>query len=187
MAELNEQEGGHKKGPKKVRAKKSSTHIDMTPMVDLAFLLVTFFMLTTTFAKPKAMEIRIPDKVEDTTNVKIPKVPEWEVLNIILDKDNHVFYYTPSATPEVKTSAYGSKIRKVVLDADARVKKRQMEVGRKKINGVVILIKPTLTSQYKNLVDIMDEMRICEVARYSIAELDKDEIEMLKHVTVMDK
>jgi biopolymer transport protein ExbD len=61
MAQLNTDSGGgsHKKGGK-VKAKKHSTTVDMTPMVDLAFLLLTFFVLTSTFSKPKTMEITFP-------------------------------------------------------------------------------------------------------------------------------
>ena len=65
MSEVNTEQGGQEKGKhKKVRAKKSSTHIDMTPMVDLAFLLITFFILSTTLNKPKAMDMAMPDKDE---------------------------------------------------------------------------------------------------------------------------
>ncbi|MFM7079991.1 MAG: ExbD/TolR family protein, partial [Bacteroidota bacterium] len=61
MAQLNtEPAGGGGKKDGKVKQKKSTTHIDMTPMVDLAFLLLTFFMLTTTFSKPKTMEVNMP-------------------------------------------------------------------------------------------------------------------------------
>ena len=70
--------GGHKKGDK-VRAKKMSTKIDMTPMVDLAFLLLTFFLLTTTFNKPKTMEVNMPDKVDDESQQT--KINENDILN----------------------------------------------------------------------------------------------------------
>src|SRR5215210_6572262 len=85
--------GGDKKGKhKKVRAKKNSTHIDMTPMVDLAFLLLTFFMLTTTFSKPKTMEINMPvkpDKPEEEQKIK-----ESQALTILLTANNKIVWYT---------------------------------------------------------------------------------------------
>jgi len=89
MAEIAEEGGGgHKKGKK--RGKKPSARIDMTPMVDLAFLLLTFFVLTSTFSKPKTMEINYPAKPEPTENVKPPEVKNG--LTLILTKDR-IFYY----------------------------------------------------------------------------------------------
>src|ERR1035437_4326351 len=88
MAEIAEGGGGHGKGGKK-RAKKQSTRIDMTPMVDLGFLLLTFFVLTSTFSKPKSMEISFPappEKIEDQPPVK-------NGLTILLTKDHRIFYY----------------------------------------------------------------------------------------------
>src|ERR1700744_1257644 len=75
MAELDTSGGGHKKGPGVKKGKKLSTRIDLTPMVDLGFLLITFFMYTTTLAKPKTMEINMPYKdpkmkEEDQSKVK---------------------------------------------------------------------------------------------------------------------
>src|ERR1043165_256052 len=91
MAEVQQKDGGGgDKKHKKVRAKKSSTHIDMTPMVDLAFLLLTFFIMTTTFSKPKRMDITMPtkDKVEDGT-----KFPESQTMNILLGANDKIIWY----------------------------------------------------------------------------------------------
>ena len=88
MAEIAESGGGHGKGGKK-RAKKQSTRVDMTPMVDLAFLLLTFFVLTSTFSKPKSMELSLPAPPD-------PKDPIVDVKNgvtFLLTKDDRVFYY----------------------------------------------------------------------------------------------
>ena len=64
MAELNTGDGGGKKGGGKVRSKKSNAKVDLTAMVDLAFLLITFFMLTTSLSKPQSMDLGLPDKDE---------------------------------------------------------------------------------------------------------------------------
>lgn len=110
--------GGHKKG--KRRAKKHGTHIDMTPMVDLACLLLTFFMLTTAFSKPKVMEIVLPskDKVKDP-----PKIDDSRVVNVILADDDQIFFYngladpTKGVLPVLIKSNYGKDgIRKVLLE-----------------------------------------------------------------------
>ena len=81
MAEIIQEE--KQKGGKK-RPKKHSTHIDMTPMVDLMCLLITFFMLTTSFNKPKVMEIILPEKVQKNEKVEPPKIADSRTLNIIL-------------------------------------------------------------------------------------------------------
>ena len=88
MAEMQTADsGGHKKG-KKVRSKKISTRIDFTPMVDLGFLLITFFMLTTTLQKPQTMQIFLPEKADD---IDQPKVKESKVLTLLLGKNDKEF------------------------------------------------------------------------------------------------
>lgn len=90
MAEVqsNEQDSGKGGKHKKVRAKKQSTHIDMTPMVDLAFLLLTFFMMTTTFGKPKTMEINMPVKPENETKTEVNNA-----VTVLLSGDNNIYWY----------------------------------------------------------------------------------------------
>src|ERR1700741_1522408 len=95
MAEIAEGGGGHGKGGKK-RAKKQSTKVDMTPMVDLAFLLLTFFVLTSTFSKPKTMEINFPADPKDKT--QITKVNN--ALTFLMTKDNGIYYYAGEFYPE---------------------------------------------------------------------------------------
>src|SRR5512137_782496 len=95
MAEVVQKEGGGKQKGKR-RMKRHSTHIDMTPMVDLACLLLTFFMLTTAFSKPKVMEVVFPDKDEKTAP---PKVDDKRALNIILDEGDKIYWYNGLADP----------------------------------------------------------------------------------------
>src|ERR1700729_407788 len=92
MAELNEQHGGGHKKKGGVRSKKMSTKIDMTPMVDLAFLLVTFFMLTTTFSKPQVMQLALPQKPKPT-DPKPPELRASEALTLVLGENHRIFYY----------------------------------------------------------------------------------------------
>src|SRR6202041_3220392 len=93
MAEMDASSGGgHKKGPGVKKGKKLSTRIDLTPMVDLGFLLITFFMYTTTLAKPKTMEINMPFK--DPNVLEPPnKVKSSTALTVLLSKDHRIFYY----------------------------------------------------------------------------------------------
>src|SRR6185295_5590904 len=99
MSEVQQQDsGGGDRKHKKVRAKKSSTHIDMTPMVDLAFLLLTFFMLTTTFSKPKVMDLTMPikDKIDKE---KATKFPDDRTINVLLTEGNKIIWYMGLVDP----------------------------------------------------------------------------------------
>jgi len=103
MAEIAESGGGgHGKGKK--RAKKGSTRVDMTPMVDLAFLLLTFFVLTSTFSKPKVMPLNYPAKVKDPSTVKAPKVNNAATFILADDK---VYYYRGEFYPKTKPGPNG--------------------------------------------------------------------------------
>jgi len=176
MAELNTGGGGggHKGG--KVRSKKQSTRVDLTAMVDLAFLLITFFMLTTTLSKPKAMDLGMPDKDEKTKDQE--PVPESRSLTILLGANDKIEWYKglvdkPLAPPTV--DGYGKNgIRKVLVD-----QKRDIEAasGGKKI---IVLIKPSDKSTYNNLVNILDEIHIANIDSYAIVDITKPDIELMK-------
>ena len=181
MAELSTSESHGKKKGGGVRAKKMSTRIDMTPMVDLAFLLVTFFMLTTTFSKPTAMNLVMPDDDKTIKEDDKNKVKASEALTIILGKDDRIFYYEglPSADValNIQVSSYGAdKIRKVLRDKRLSVMASQ---PADKKDGPVVLIKPLTISRYQNLVDILDDMKICDIQRYAIVAPTAEEIAML--------
>jgi biopolymer transport protein ExbD len=152
--------GGHKKGGK-VRAKKQSTKTDMTPMVDLAFLLLTFFLLTTTFNKPKTMEVNMPDKVDDETQQT--KINERDILNLVLAEDNKVYWWVGLEPPVSETNYSKDGVRKVVLE-HTRANPKMM-----------VLIKPKDESRYENMVNILDEMDITDTKRYAIVEYSDDD------------
>jgi biopolymer transport protein ExbD len=167
MAELDTSGGGGKKG-KKVRSKKQSTKVDLTAMVDLAFLLITFFMLTTTLSKPQSMSLGLPDKDEKDPIDKQIKVDEKRTMTVMMGENNKLVYYmglldSPIAGP--KDIAYGKDgIRKELI---AR-KKSVLEYTGDKAKGIIVIIKPGKKSKYKNLVDILDEMAITGVETYAI-------------------
>ncbi|MDO7848373.1 biopolymer transporter ExbD [Hymenobacter sp. M29] len=174
MAEIQGKADSGGKGGKK-RAKKMSTKIDMTPMVDLAFLLLTFFMLTTTFAKPNVMQLTMP--VKKTDDVEDTKIKASQAMTILLGKDNKAYYYfglnTPNdktvPKPELKVTDYSANgIRKVLLD-------RQRQSPEP-----IILIKPTEDAKYKNMVDILDEMNITNQKKYALVKVFKDDLDLIK-------
>jgi biopolymer transport protein ExbD len=178
MAELNTDDGGGKKGGK-VRAKKGNSKVDLTAMVDLAFLLITFFMLTTSLSKPKSMDLGMPDKQKKDEKTEELLVADNRTLTILLGADNKIDWYmgqfaTPLAGPE--DSSYGKNgIRKELL---SRVKSVP-EVTKDPKKGLIVIIKPSKKSTYKNLVDILDEMAICKVPTYAIVDITPGEDSLL--------
>ncbi|MFN4027638.1 MAG: ExbD/TolR family protein [Flavobacterium sp.] len=171
MAELNTGDsGGGKKGSKKVRSKKSNAKVDLTAMVDLAFLLITFFMLTTSLSKPQSMDLGLPDKDEDPTKNKIIKTDQRRTMTVILGKDSKIKWFhglqnEPEAGGAPTDAVYGKNgIRKEILK---RVVSVPQVTGDKK-KGLIVIIKPTKKATYRNLVDILDEMAICDVPTYAI-------------------
>ncbi|PXY40109.1 biopolymer transporter ExbD [Flavobacterium cheongpyeongense] len=170
MAELNTGDGGGGKGGK-VRSKKQNSKVDLTAMVDLAFLLITFFMLTTTLSKPQSMDLSLPDKNTDDTPIDDTKVDENRTMTVMLGADNKMVYYMGLlASPKVgpKDIGYGKDgIRKELLKQKRNVLAYSTAKG-KPDQGIIVIIKPTKKSNYRNLVDILDEMAISEVDTYAI-------------------
>ena len=170
MAELNTGDGGGGKGGK-VRSKKQNSKVDLTAMVDLAFLLITFFMLTTSLSKPQSMDLSLPDKDDDPTKNKDIKVDENRTMTVILGENNKMIYYmgllaSPIAGP--KDITYGKDgIRREVLKRKKSVLEYSAAQGKPK-NGIIVIIKPTKKSTYRNLVDMLDEMAIAGVDTYAI-------------------
>lgn len=209
MAQIAESGGGSKHKGKK-RIKKHSTVIDMTPMVDLMCLLITFFMLTSAFTKSKVMEIVFPEKQEEGEESNAPQIDDSRAFHVILTDNDRVLYYEGLADPtkdalptlyETDFSADG--IRRVLLlrnrplfeqiytmnqgvftgeldlsnDSVAALKRQMMTDDRV---GPIVLIKATDGVRYKNMVDIIDEMAITEIARYSIVDINDVERLMVR-------
>jgi biopolymer transport protein ExbD len=187
MAEMEVKSGGgHKKGPGVKKGKKLSTRIDLTPMVDLGFLLITFFMYTTTMSKPKTMEINMPDN-EKVEIEKQTKIKASVAMTVLLSKDHRIYYYEgladdPTKPPEVKVTYFKPQkgIRDVIIDKKKRLEEqRQTDATLTAKDQVTILIKPDGNSTYDDLVNILDEMAINDVKIYAIldiSDVDKDYI-----------
>jgi len=174
MAEINTAASGRNRG--NTRRKIHSTRVDMTPMVDLGFLLITFFMLTTSLAKPKTMDLVMPRSDGDSM-----KLRDTNALTIMLGANNQIAYYegmgnNPSQPPQVKYTGFAS--RNGIGDV-IRAKRRQVvQVSGK--NELMVLIKADDKANYKNVVDIMDEMLINDVDRYAMVDITPAEEGYLK-------
>lgn len=174
MAEIDSSGGGAKKGNKQ-RAKKMSTKIDMTPMVDLGFLLITFFMLTTTLQKPSVMQLNMPDKTEDNTTTP---TPASRTLALIAGPKSKVYYFRgdpkdPNTKIEV-TNYSATGLRQVIAENKAAV---DAAAGKDKF---VVVVMPMDKASYKNVVDLLDELAITGSERYGIVEPAPTIIDMIK-------
>jgi Biopolymer transport protein ExbD/TolR len=179
MTEIAENPQGGGKG----KAKKQSTRVDLTAMVDLAFLLITFFMFTTTLSKPKAMSIVLPDTT--TPNPNPPKVDDDVVMTVLLAPKNVVLYYFGSpekaaADPNAIIATSYDKlkgIRKVIADKQKAVAALPNGLGfdSKKNNKTLVLIKATDSSVYRNMVDLLDEMAVLDIKFYALLPISDPE------------
>lgn len=206
MAEIVQAEGKQKGGKK--RPKKFPAQVDMTPMVDLMCLLITFFMLTTAFSKPKIMEIVLPEKLKKDDKYEPPKIAESRTLNIILGPEDRVFWYPGKADPQNpptlrETDFSATGIRQILLDRNKALFRKIDEFNQQVITGKIdiprdsvaaairklkidddtgpiVLIKAYKTSVYSNLVDILDEMSIVGIARYTLVDINWVEEKMVE-------
>lgn len=153
MAELDTSSGGGKKGGGKVRTKKANTKVDLTAMVDLAFLLITFFMLTTSLSKPIAMDIAKPDKEDNEVRNELRAS---QTMTILLGAKDKVAWYMGEAKDAKPVIESFAEVRRSLLKNKEDVKKN---TGRQ----IVIVVKPTDGATYKNFVDIMDELNIAAI------------------------
>lgn len=203
MAEIQEGGGGGHKGKK--RAKKQSTRIDMTPMVDLAFLLLTFFVLTATFNKPKSMELTFPAPPDNP----IDQPPIKNGITFLLSDNNRIFYYegefraadddkgTKTTLAELDFSQ--GSLHKYLLDknkdmqekilalkkqfegnqlADTTYKRMVREVKADKLS-YTYLIKTDDKATYRNVIDVIDELNVNVVGKYVMVDILKPELDLV--------
>jgi biopolymer transport protein ExbD len=198
MASIDEGggESSHKKGAGVKKAKKLSTRVDMTPMVDLGFLLITFFIFTATMSSPTTMDLNMPketDKQEEQTEVK-----QSGALTIMLGKNDQVYYYEGELTNENASQVFKkgtfAQIRDVIINkrksviaayrGNPKCEAKAREKGkdpRKECEDedFVVVIKPTQDATYKNTVDILDEMTINAVKRFAIVKISDTEKDLV--------
>jgi biopolymer transport protein ExbD len=205
MAEVQTGDGGGAKKGGKKRAKKQSTHIDMTPMVDLAFLLLTFFVLTATFSKPKSMELTFP--APPTNPEEQPPIKNG--VTFLLTKDDKIFYYEGEFRP--KDDEKGAKtqlselnfsresLRKYLAeknkDMQQKVKslisqhennqladttfKRMVRDAKADKETPTFLIKTDDKATYKNVIDMIDELNYNVVGKYVMVDMMKSELDLV--------
>jgi len=176
MAELNTGSQSGNSQSKKVRSTKLNSKIDLTAMVDLAFLLITFFMLTTSLSKPKAMQLVLPEQ-----SGKPMPIDENRTMTILIGADNKAKCYMGKLSEHTPTqiSIVNGGLRRELAIRKQEVLAYSTAKGKSEL-GIIVLIKPGKQSQYGNLVDVLDEMAISGVQTYAIVDIDPSEAALLK-------
>lgn len=175
--------GNHRSGKGLRRSKKLSTKIDLTPMVDLGFLLITFFIFTTSMTEPKAMQLFLPAGVEKTT--------DWgksAILTIIPIANDKVFYYHGELREAVikkqlgvSNFAFNNGIGDII-----RIKQKALDINPKyKRNDLMLIIKPSAVASYQNITDALDEVLINGLKHYTLIDIEKEEITELKNLGLL--
>jgi biopolymer transport protein ExbD len=161
MVETGESRSHGRAEKKHKKKRRIGIHIDMTPMVDIAFLLLTFFMLTSVFSRPQTMEINLPP--EETT----VEVAESNLLTLRVDSTGTIYWNVGVEPPQ---RVEFKDLRKLLTE-------------RSKANPKLItLLKVHREGTYNMMVDIMDELNIAEITRFSLARLTPIDMRLLQKV-----
>lgn len=193
MAEI--QERGTRKG-KKGKQKKMTVRVDFTPMVDMNMLLITFFMLCTSLSKPQTMEISMPSNDKSITEAQQSKVKASQAITLLLGDHDKLYYYDGEPNykdyTSLKETTYQpdglrdmllnrnraavnevnklkqQKIELKISEEDFMQKLSEIKSGK---NTPTVILKATDAASYKNLIDALDEMQICDIGKYVITDL----------------
>lgn len=163
-------------------SKKSNPRIDLTPMVDLGFLLITFFVFTANLNKPNTMDIFMPHEGGTPT-----EIPHHTAMTIFLGKEHQLFYLTSYDAMQndfdklTRTNFRNTGIRQALLQHTVSVKMAYAQhlKGSTSHDAPFILIKPDATSQYSDLIDLLDELAIANIHHYAIMDINHKESEAI--------
>jgi biopolymer transport protein ExbD len=209
MAEVQEKEKG---GKKKGKQKKMRIHVDFTPMVDMNMLLICFFMLATSMSKPQIMKIIMPSNKKDIKIEDRNQVEKTRAVTVLLGENNELYYY--EGQPDyanvgmLKVTNYSAtgfraylinRNKNVVGKINALKKQRaNLEISEedylKQADAIkeadktspIIVIKASDKANYKNLVDVLDEMQICSIATYAIVDILPDDLSLIERYKTGD-
>ncbi|MCB0763455.1 MAG: biopolymer transporter ExbD [Flavobacteriales bacterium] len=198
MAQVPEGGGGGGGRHEKKRAKKGSTHVDMTPMVDLAFLLLTFFILTTTMYRPSTLQMTFPVP-PPPDQPPPPPTPLDNAITLLLTKNDQIFYYygqfyaegNPEGKPATTLERTDfSKVQKLLVERnketiaqlndlakqfnEKKITEEEYLAKRREIKGtsrnLKAIIKTDGEAKYRNMIDMVDEMDISGIGSYGVLD-----------------
>jgi len=177
MAEITSNAGHNRQKGGVRRGKKLSTKVDLTPMVDLGFLLITFFVFTSAISKPKTMDLSLPAGNDKTT-----QLGKSTALTVIPVGNNKVFYYHGTLEDALKTNSYGTTTFSVHNGIGDIIRQKQIALGmnsKLKKDDLMLIIKPAIDATYQNVVNALDEVLINDLKHYAFVELEDIEKETL--------
>ena len=148
----------------KATSKKASTKVDMTPMVDLAFLLITFFMLTTSLTKPQALHVNMPENGPSTP------VKGSNALTIILGENDKIYWYSGESNEMLSSTDYSAEGIRHLLNS------KKQEIG----SDLVVLVKAMKKAKFNNLVNVLDELNITQTNRFAIVTITSEDEELVR-------
>ena len=187
MAEMNTNPSNSHQKSKRIRlSKKLSTRVDMTPIVDLGFLLITFFIFTTTLNENVVLAVQKPPSAQGGH-----PVPGSRTLTLILGKSDRIYWYMGvtdpggKRTPVVNITDYSEDgLKKVLTNQDHEIRMSNGYTNPKMLNydsnGVIVIIKPLNESNYKNIVDVLDEMNSAKITTFSWAEVNASDLALVE-------
>jgi biopolymer transport protein ExbD len=161
MASFDAPERADAGSSKKRKRKRIGVHLDMTPMVDIAFLLLTFFMLTTVFSRPQAMEINLPESDEPVD------IAQSKLLTLRVGADDQLYWNMAQDAPEA-----------VEFDDLHDLIVRQMAA----VDGLIVLVKVDREANYTSTVDILDELAMADMTRFALAPMTMEDVEAIRGV-----
>lgn len=161
------------------KAKKLNPRVDLSPMISLSFLLIIFFMLTSYLSKPQIMELGMPGGQTTCGGGYGGCIGDNRTMTILLGQNNKIVSYfgeLPYELDEPKSLTYDkNSLRKALIERSHLVLE---ETGDPK-KGLIVMIKPSKKSIYKNLVDVLDEMAIVKVPTYAVVDITPEELKLL--------
>ena len=178
MAEINSNAGHNRQKGHLRRSKKLSTKVDLTPMVDLGFLLITFFVFTTAMSRPKAMNLYLP-----AGESAITPVGNNTALTIIPIAGDKVFYYHGDLQSALLNyHLYGTTSFSVSSGIGDIIRQKQIALDHSSKftrKDLMLIIKPAIDARYQDIVSSLDEVLINDLKHYAFVDLDPAEKEIL--------
>jgi biopolymer transport protein ExbD len=183
MAEMETSAGNNRYNKSLRHQKKLSTKVDLTPMVDLGFLLITFFIITTTWSKPKVAKLYLPANGEGT------EVGDKAVLTLLAGKDNKIFYYQGNLQEALHDGLFGITDYSFKNGIGEIIRQKQMLMDKNYKGGrkeLTILIKPSADASYQNVIELLDETIINVISKYALVDIADDDKKLLKKKMLID-
>jgi biopolymer transport protein ExbD len=176
MADIDITAGKSRNKKSLYKLKKRSTKIDLTPMVDLGFLLITFFMVTTAWTKPHTTNLILPADGTPTS------IGDSVVLTILAGKENKIFYYNGTLDRSLQSGSFGITNYAVQNGIGEIIRKKQSLMDKIHKGGrkdLMVILKPSQDACYENIITLINEMLINQVGRYALVDMDEEEKKLI--------